>query len=334
MRTFLALLALVSIVRAETYELHNLGLGEIYGLNSSGQATGVSNDQAFRWSGNVMTDLSVVLGSQSSKGFGINDSGFVVGIMNDGLGLRSGFVTDGTTFVPSAGFMGEFQFHDINNGGLILGRYNLDLPTQRDFLLQGSMVTDLPEGGVFTSIDASGRVAGVLNGNPVIYDNGTITQLFASNNAYLADIQGDKVVGSDGGMIVLGSGGTSNPINIDPMAIINLPDNTFMTLGPGVANAIDGSLIVGQSNGLGVIFGNGTVTDLNLITSGLGDMVIVSANVTSVGSIGATAIDSLTGDKHAVLLTPVTVQPPAVPEPSTALFGLAVCSIILRRPTR
>ncbi len=79
-------LAFSGLAAGQPYYVTDLGLGNsVTGINSSGQIVGYSGGdggagtQAFLWSNGTVTNLGMPAGFESSVGYGINDSGDVVG---------------------------------------------------------------------------------------------------------------------------------------------------------------------------------------------------------------------------------------------------------------
>jgi probable HAF family extracellular repeat protein len=148
-----------------------------YGINSSGQIVGTINydptSQAFLYSGGKFTVLGT-FGGQSSYGYGINDSGQVVG----GAQLKytpsqSFLITH--PFVYSNGTMtglGPPNYYGygvaINSSGQIVGSNGTGIGS---FLYSNGKMTALPLDQA-TAINNLGQVVGSVNRLPFISSNG------------------------------------------------------------------------------------------------------------------------------------------------------------------
>jgi probable HAF family extracellular repeat protein len=199
---------------ATTYkvtDMGSLGLGESfgYGVNATGQATGLSYlsttytyscgypvrtctahpFRAFLYSGGQMTDLGT-LGGHNSEGSAINLSDQVAGWADTSTGVSNATVWTGGKsldvggLAPLAGSISVAT--GINDSGQVVGAWGTNA-SARPFLYSNGTVTALPEPGDFTAsgcaaegINDNGQIAGICadangNGHLVLWSNGTIT---------------------------------------------------------------------------------------------------------------------------------------------------------------
>ena len=275
------------------------------GINSSGKVVGFSELSNFRqhatlWNGTSATDLQ----SQSSEhgeALGINDAGQVAGaVFTPGTG-RHATIWNGTTPTDLGTLGGQFsQARAINNAGLVVGdSYLEDEVTKRATLWNGTTATDLGTLGGRSSL------ANDINngGNSVGY------AYLAGDSAYHATLwNGTEVtdLGTLGG-------------NLSEARALNAA-----------------GLVVGwaeTSNGIthATLWEGTTATDLNSFlaasTASAGWVLERAYDINNAGWIVGDAHNSITGQNHAFLLTPV-------PEPETyALFivGLALMAAIRSR---
>lgn len=120
---------------------------------------------AFLWENGVMTNLGVLPGSNNfSRGYGINNSGVVVGESDNNrpraFRYESGVMTDiGTLGGASA------VAHDINDAGTIVGAASNGLTT-RPFTYQNGVMTDL--GTLAGSVSSTGRAWAINSRGDVV----------------------------------------------------------------------------------------------------------------------------------------------------------------------
>jgi probable HAF family extracellular repeat protein len=127
-----------------------LGTGNVSvaeGISASGLITGeahtslASGADAFLYSNGVMEDLGAPAGDPYASGFGVNDSGMVVGVAVTPQDTDVAYLFDGTNWVNLNQFIGLSDFTTlveatgINNAGDIVG-YGLNSEgEERGFLL-------------------------------------------------------------------------------------------------------------------------------------------------------------------------------------------------------
>lgn len=144
----------------------SLGIGEATGINASGVVIGSNADgRATTWSNAVPT---VIPGLPTfSEGLAINDAGEVIA-SSAGEIYRVSPATEVTNLggFPTAD---STEVADINNGGVFVGAAYLKSGGSRPFRYFGGAFQDLlgtePEttSGLASGINASGRIAGVVN---------------------------------------------------------------------------------------------------------------------------------------------------------------------------
>jgi uncharacterized membrane protein len=141
----------------------NLLGGEARGINDTGQIAGETADgQGLLLSGNQLFVFNVP-GSSFTSGWGINNSGEIVGI-TDGIKGNDGFLLSGNTYtridVPGATYTDVFG---INNRGQIVGAYGTGNITY-GFVLTGNSLTTLYVPGssvtVANGINDKGQIVG------------------------------------------------------------------------------------------------------------------------------------------------------------------------------
>ncbi len=111
--------------RALLTSIIDLGPGEAYAINNSGQVAGTTaSGQAFLYSGGQITDLGIVPGYTSSDGRGINDSGQVVGTLSGNkYGTDGAFLYSRGTGMIALGAQPsvDSQAFGINDSGQVVG---------------------------------------------------------------------------------------------------------------------------------------------------------------------------------------------------------------------
>jgi probable HAF family extracellular repeat protein len=108
--------------------------GAPQGINDSGNIVGFYGDSSgrhgFLYNGGNLTTIDApgsswpVYGGNFTEAYGINNSGQIVGMFRDEVGVAHGFLNQGTHFttidVPNASYT---IIHDINDSGKIVGSY-------------------------------------------------------------------------------------------------------------------------------------------------------------------------------------------------------------------
>jgi probable HAF family extracellular repeat protein len=174
----LAFILGTSAQAAVSYSVTDLGtLGgshiEVYGINASGQVTGVSaiaGDtalHAFFYSGTSMIDLGT-LGGLNSQGFGINASGTVTGDSRLSNGDFHAFSWNGTSMTDLGTLGGSLsQGFGINASGQVAGVSTLAANSAGHAVLwNGTSPTDLGTLGGSNSIGRGINDLGQVTDNP------------------------------------------------------------------------------------------------------------------------------------------------------------------------
>jgi probable HAF family extracellular repeat protein len=298
-----------------TYTITDLGsLGggvtDATAINASGEVTGDSTltksgdvFHAFLWSNGKMTDLGT-LGGPDSRGRAINDSGEIVGMAED-----SGEMDDAALWTPNkatATKLGGTNVDGINDSGEIVGGVTAvaagPVGARTSLPVPPGFIVCSPAG-----ISNNGQVLGnceVTNQDNdwhgVVWTNGTPTVLptlggSLANSTTALPLA--KAINNNGQ--VVGTAVTSTGA-LDGFSWSN---GKITDLGPAFSPAAinDNGVIVG---GLFIDSG-GTLQNLNsLIPAGSGFQIQSATGINDNGQIVANAIDTATGQQHALLLTP------------------------------
>jgi probable HAF family extracellular repeat protein len=228
-----AVLFLLSAVAGDAwgqvqYTLTDLGPGDAYGINSSGQVVGENaNGQAFLYSGGSMTLLGTIT-TYGSSAYGINNNGQVVGSAETNGGAAD------HAFLYSGGSMQDLGTlpggtvscaTGINDSGQVVGYScsNANVPCHA-FLYSGGSMQDLGTLGGTTSyalgINNSGQVVGVaetsagachafLYSGGAMHDLGTLggtySEAYGINNS--GQVVGDATTSTGADHAFLYSGG-------------------------------------------------------------------------------------------------------------------------------
>jgi probable HAF family extracellular repeat protein len=313
---------------ATTYkvtDMGSLGLGESfgYGVNATGQATGLSYlpatyayscgypvrsctahpFHAFLYSGGHMTDLGT-LGGHNSEGSAINLSDQVAGWADTSTGASNAAVWTGGKsldvggLAPLAGSASVAT--GINDSGQVVGAWGTNA-SARPFLYSNGTVTALPEPGDFTAsgcaaegINDSGQIAGICadangNGHLVLWSNGTVTDLGGVGSIGGVENIESMSISSNGK--IAGWAATGAAFVYSNGAITD-PSNFW-------PNAINAS---GVTVGASSIDSGGKVQNLNSLMPA-GDQVSNASGINDNGQIVASGSDAANGDA-ALLLTP------------------------------
>jgi probable HAF family extracellular repeat protein len=290
-----------------------------------------------------MTDLGTLDGN-SSRAYGINDNGQVVGYSDTATsGYFHAFVTDASGQMTDLGTLGgnSSYAYGINNNGQVVGEATSSSGPVHAFVsdgTSGSMIDLGTLGGNYSyalGINDSGQVVGYATTDSSNYyshafvsdGSGSMTDLgtFGGNYSYAQAI-------NDSGQVVgyaYTSSGFSHAFVSDgtPGSMTDLG-----TLGGNLSFAYginDSGLIVGNSGSLGFLYDptTTTMTDLNnLIDPASGWTITDARAINASGQIAANGYNPQYG-RQALLLTPTAdpvEDPTAVPEPSgLALAGAA-----------
>lgn len=317
----------------------NLGgvYGAAYGINSSGQLSGLSftNDggHATLWSDNAVTDLGT-LGGASSSAWAINDAGRVVGISDTTSGNQHATLWTGSTMTDLGTLGGNRSFaYDINDSGQVVGMSEINTYSNQTHatIWNGTTITDL------------GSLAGGSSWAYAVNDLGMVTGWsHAANGDQHATIWNGTTIIDLG---TLGSGGDiNNSGQVTGFALINgtserratmWDGNTVTDLGTlggeSVARAINdsGTVVgwsrIGTSLTHGFLWDGTTMVDINALLDAesvsAGWVLKDATDINDQGWIVGIASNGLTGQTQAFLLTPV-------PEPETYVMMLAGLGLV------
>jgi probable HAF family extracellular repeat protein len=301
-----------------TYTITDLGsLGggvtDAAAINAAGQVTGESalNKKtgvfhAFLWSNGKMTDLGT-LGGSFSEGLAINDSGEV-----GGFAAVRGDTSDAALWTgkgPTATDLGGGavgDVHSINDSGqIVAGISGVSAGPPGALTFQ-----PIPPGFIICApvgINNNGQVLGnceasnkVNDWQGTVWTNGTPTVLPTLGGSLANSTTALPLATAinDNGEVV-GTAVTSTGA-LDGFSFSN---GTITDLGPTFSPAAinDNGVIVGGQ----FIDSNGMLQNLNnLIPAGSGFKIRSATGINDNGQIIANAIDTATGQQHALLLTP------------------------------
>ncbi len=333
-KSLLALVAALSLVGSvwggPLYSVTDLGDGQAYGINASGQVVGQNGaGQAFLYSSGMMIDLGT-LGGSYSFALNIDDSGQVVGWADNAGNTTQGFLYSNGTMVGLSPGSTSGGAQGINASGQVVGWSSTGSNGTQPYLYSNGTASPLgsfPAGSDTypLSINASGQVAGytyqpgITAENPFLYSNGTTTILDVSGafqviNAsgqavgghYLSDTVWNAISYSNGTLTDLGTLGGSNS----------------WAYGINSGGQIVGDSTTASGADHAFIDSNGTMTDLNsLIDPNSGWTLEQAFAINDSGQIVGWGTNA-SGQTDAFLLTPV-------PEPSSLiLLGTAVATFV------
>ena len=349
---------------AQTYSLTDLGtlpgqtVSHPAGINNQAQVTGTSvTPHALLFENGLVQDLGTLPGGSISTGVGINDLGQVVGdsqYQNGGSIRHAVLFSDGTRtdlgFLPQSG--NYSRGNGINNLSEVVGHSgpSLDTSNTRAFIWDASNgMRDIGTlGGQFAkafSINDSSLVTGTaqasgfgfhaflwdaLNG---MQDLGTIGGDVSSGNFINANghVAGTSTINGidsrehaflyDGVMLDLGAIGSNN----------FLSDRSF-GYGVNIHDEVVGSTYRPYEGGslvqIAFVYRDGQMFDLETLVdaSGADYRLYTATGINDAGQIAVDAIRISTGQLHAVLLTPNSVDTVAITAATytTARQSLAV----------
>jgi probable HAF family extracellular repeat protein len=315
-----------SAVKYTVTDLGALGTTSSYafGMSSNGLVTGNygnGSNKAFLYANGTMSDLGTVAGGTTSYGYGVNNSGQVVGYASVAGSDRAFLYTNGTMTNLGANGGTSSQARGINDAGQVAG-FLVTGGKYRAFLYQNGMMTEIaPLTGnqcQALAINNSGVIAGWTSidagsgQHAATYANGAWTDIGSlGGNSYASAINSKgHVVGRSGfasGMEIRGflyKDGTM----VDLGSLAGSLNNSF------AAAINDADQVVGYSGNSAFLYENGVMTDLNtLIPANSGFMNLEYAN--AIDNSGRIAGYGTTTDSHihAFLLTPIPVPPAAAP---------------------
>ena len=317
-------------------DLGSLGAGFARGnaINASGQVTGQSElsqlvqvpcppqkyggpqkcftnpYHAFFWNNGTMTDLDT-LGGLVSDGVAISDSGEVVGTADTKTG-GSAFLWNGRNMkslsAPSEAF-------GINDSGQVVGQCRDPMFLQSyACVVSGGTITALPESNPdigclrIATIPAFNLPAAVaINNNGQVLGNctggtGELAIVWTNDTPTVLPTLGG---GSTSGTAISSNGQVAGTSETSTGAFDGFlwSNGTMTDLGPGflpVAVNDSGAMVGGN-----LVDSGGTVQNLNnLIPAGSPYQIQSATGINDNGQIVANAVDTATGQTHALLLTP------------------------------
>jgi probable HAF family extracellular repeat protein len=306
--------------------ISDLGMGAAYGVNNAGQVVGYSQDNnggdiknAALWRDGTMTRLGT-LGGTSSYAQGINNVGQVVGYSDvpapsDVLP----FLWANGTMTQLAPYGNGAMAYSINDSGQAVGfsiAYAGAAYWDNDQMIYNLSNFPYSYSSAF-DINNAGQIVG-YGGGAFLWENGTVTMLDSFISAVaINDIY--QVVGfTDNETAGIWNNGVMNeigPAQLSGGKILDI-NNSSQVVGSG--------LLINDSP---YLWDNGTIIDLNSLVYGTGWILDYANAINDWGQIVGSG--TINGDKHAFLLSPDTLYPAPVPEPSTifllgtGLLGLA-----------
>src|SRR5215469_3658614 len=324
---------------ATTYtitDLGSLGGGATYGLaiNASGQVTGQSvlselvqvpcppqryggpqkcfahPDHAFVWSNGTMTDLGT-LGGLYSRGLAISDSGDVVGTSSAKTNGSSGtFLWNGRTMKPLSA---PGRVYGINDSAQIVGQcYNSMFLQSFACVVSNGAVTALPESNPNIECLEITTIPGQIPDAVSINNNGQILCNCIANGGSLAVVwtnDNPTVLPTLGGGSSSGTAISSNGDVVGTSQTSTGADDGFL-LSNGTMTDLGSNFSPVAVNDSGVVVGgpfvySGTLQNLNnLIPPGSPYQIQSATGINNNGQIIANALDTATGQTHALLLNP------------------------------
>jgi probable HAF family extracellular repeat protein len=309
------------------YTVTDLGGGQAYGINASGQVVGQNAvGHAFLYSSGSMTDLGT-LGGTYSFALNINASGQVVGWADNPGDTTQGFLYKNGTMTGLSPTAVSGGAQGINASGQVVGWYSDGSGGTHPFLYSNGTTSPL---GTFPagsntyplSINGSGQVVGytyqpgITGEQPFLIQNGTTTILGFSGAFQTINASGQAVGGRyfsntiwhaqlyyNGTLTDLGTLGGSNS----------------WAYGINTAGQIVGDSNTSSGADHAYLYSNGAMTDLNsLIDPHSGWTLETASSINDRGQIVGWGTNA-SGQTDAFLLS----APSAVPEPaSLTLLGL------------
>ena len=305
-----------------------------YGLNSLGQAAGVSSDpggaMATLFAGGKATSLGTLVAGDVSIAEGISSTGQVVGYVVEYPGGNTVF----HAFLYSNGNMQDINSaslfpsgtvaYGINSSEQVVGEGYVNSSTFHPFLYSGGKMTDIGTLGGFQASATAINAAGVIVGNSLnkasdqhafVYANGKMTDLGVPSGSYASGANAINASDEVAGTIYLSVGGSH-------AASYLAGEWTDLGLYPGaIASSATGINASGKIVGIGIfaqtsyhppkpgkhvpfVVSGGALVNLNtLIPTGSGLTLTDAIAINDAGQILCDATNG-SGFEHAVLLTP------------------------------
>ena len=265
---------------------------EVYAINDAGTIVGYAfdthgNSHAFSYNSGTGTDLGLLPGAtvDVSLAQGINAAGVIVGSSYNSAGHFDACTwTNGVA--ADLGFLagGTYTYGNaINSSGVVVGTGDVAGGDQEAFVYMNGTKTVLASFGgplsVATSINDAGTIVGLSEdaknvGHAAVWSNGTLTDLGVLPTGTYAQADAINNSGTIVGLSSINSGASSDAF----------------------------------------VYGNGRMTDLNSVVTGLpsGVTLVEASAINDAGQIVAIGSDS-----NAYLLTPTTTSPTPSPSPTT-----------------
>ncbi len=321
-----AVMSAATPVFAAGYSITSLGIGnQVLTVNNLGQTAGIAwanGGAAALFTGGV-TSIS---GNVAGEAWSINDSGQVVGSIQDGNYKSHAFLySNGSvqSIVPFGGTHGIA--YGINNAGQVVGAATDSNIVNHAFIYQDGVVTDLGTmGGNFsaaTGINNKGQVVGYVYGpistKTFLYDNGGVTVLGVDNLQAAGINDSGQIIGQHGNVGVLFENGVMTKLG------------SFMTNGTSWASGLNNlGQVVGHAQSSdnearAFLYSDGKLLDLNgLLPTNSGWFLDDAFDINERGQI--VGLGRLNGQVQGFILSPSTVPIPA----AAYLFGSALVGLM------
>ncbi len=253
-----------------------------YALNDAGHVVGASNGSgvpqlhAARFDGGTVTDLHILLGGTISSAYGINAGGDFVGGVNAGGSSHAYRLLAANEIFTDLGTFGgtTSQAYAINASGEVTGFAHLPSQDAHAFRYGNAGLVDLGTLGGNASIGRGIGPTGHVVGESYLPGN-VVRHAFFHNGTAMADL------GTLGG-------------------------STSSAFGINAADAIVGESTNGQGELRAFVRVEGTMIDLNAVTSGLNGATLTTATaINDAGQIVAMSCTALLVCPQAFRLDPV-----------------------------
>lgn len=337
-----------SVFAARTYQIVDLGSfgsdTKAYALNDSGQVVGESSGKAFIYSGGALLDLGT-LGGKTAVGYGINNSGVVVGASTLSSGASHAFLWNGVqqdlgtltigTPPSTVSYLSSAAL-DVNVSGKAVGSSSSDYSdpfTNSEMVAFDNGAVIRPpytSSGVLYAINDSGQMVGTDNGHGFLFNGTGVVSIpaFCVGGSCGSDARDVNNIGVVVGDATVPSN-YRHAISYDGAILTDL--GTLTGGNRSGANALNElGQIVGWSNSTAgnraFLYESGAMIDLNsLIDPTTGWVLNEASDINESGQIVGWGIHN--GRIRAFLIT-------AVPEASTygmMLVGLGLVGFMARR---